>query len=83
MKAQTYTLHKEHCDLYAEIHGSFTVTSCQIKLAQKDIILLSKVSNSYILTSRRALIQLTILIQKSRKQSHNKDRTGNHLKIKT
>ena len=40
----TYTLYKEHCDLYTEIHGSIDVNSCQIELAQKDIILLSKVS---------------------------------------
>ena len=40
----TYTLYKEHCDLYTEIHGSIAVNSCQIELAQKDIILLSKVS---------------------------------------
>ena len=40
----TYTLYKEHCDLYTEIHGSVVVNSCQIELAQKDIILLSKVS---------------------------------------
>ena len=40
----TYTLYKEHCELYTEIHGSVVVNSCQIKLAQKDIILLSNVS---------------------------------------
>ena len=34
----TYTLYKEHCDLYTEIHGSIDVNSCQIELAQKDII---------------------------------------------
>ena len=34
----------EHCELYTEIHGSIAVNSCQIELAQKDIILLSKVS---------------------------------------
>ena len=39
----TYTLYKGHCDLYTEIHGSVAVNCCQIKLAQKDIILLSKV----------------------------------------
>ena len=44
MKALTYTLYKEHCDLYTEIHGSIAVNSCQIKLAQKDIILISSVS---------------------------------------
>ena len=40
----TYTSYKEHCELYAEIHGSIAVNSCQIELAQKDIVLLSEVS---------------------------------------
>ena len=77
MKVLTYTLYKEHCQLYTEIHGSIAVNSCQIELAQKDIILLSNASiivyktgkrttwktiNLYILTSQRALIQLTILM---------------------
>ena len=44
MKVLTYTSYKEHCDLYTEIHGSITVNSCQVGLAQKYIILLSKVS---------------------------------------
>ena len=44
MKVLTYISYKEHCDLYTEIHGSIAVNSCQIELAQKDIILLSKVS---------------------------------------
>ena len=44
MKVLTYTLYKEHCELYTEIHGSIAVNSCQIELAQKDIILLSNVS---------------------------------------
>ena len=44
MKVLTYTSYKEHCELYTEIHGSIAVNSCQIKLAQKDIILLSTVS---------------------------------------
>ena len=39
-----YTSYKEHCELYAEIHVSTAVNSCQIELAQKDIILLSEVS---------------------------------------
>ena len=43
MKALTYTSYKEHCKLYTEIHGSIAVNSCQTKLAQKDIILLSSV----------------------------------------
>ena len=44
MKVLTYTWYKEHCDLYTEIHGSVAVNSCQIGLAQKDIILLSSIS---------------------------------------
>ena len=44
MKVLTYTSYKEHCELYTEIHGSIAVNSCQIELAQKDIILLSSVS---------------------------------------
>ena len=44
MKVLTYTSYKEHCDLCNEIHGSIAVNSCQIELAQKDIILLSNVS---------------------------------------
>ena len=44
MKVLTYTSYKEHCELYTEIQGSIAVNSCQIELAQKDIILLSSVS---------------------------------------
>ena len=44
MKVLSQTSHKEHCDLYSEIYGSIAVNSCQIELAQKDIILLSSVS---------------------------------------
>ena len=44
MKVLTYTSYKKHCDRYTEIHGSIAVDSCQIELAQKDIILLSEVS---------------------------------------
>ena len=39
MKVLTYTSYKEHCNLYTEINGSIAVNSCQIELAQKDIIL--------------------------------------------
>ena len=44
MKVLTDTSYKEYCELYTEIHGSIAVNSCQIGLAQKDIILLSSVS---------------------------------------
>ena len=40
MKVVTYMSYKVHCDLCTEIHGSTAVNSCQIELAQKDIILL-------------------------------------------
>ena len=98
MKVLTSTLYKEHCELYTEIHGSIAVNSCQIELSRKDIILLSNVSvifyktgsrtglenSKFIrLTSQQALILLTILIQKSRKQSYRKDKIGNHLKLRT
>ena len=42
MKVLTYTSYKEHYDLYTKIHGSIAVNSCQIRLAEKDTILLSK-----------------------------------------
>ena len=42
MKVLTYTSHKEHCDLYTEIYSSIALNSCQTELAQKDIILISK-----------------------------------------
>ena len=44
MKVQTYISYKADCDLYTEIHGSSATNSCQIELAQKDIILLLSVS---------------------------------------
>ena len=98
MKVLTYSLYKKHCDLHTEIHGLIAVNSCQVELAQKDIILLSKVSIIVYKTGKRtgvennkfiyfnlsaALIQLTILMQKSGQLSYNKDKTGNHLKLKT
>ena len=44
MRVLTYASYKEHYDPYTEIHGSIAVNSCQIELAQKDIILLSNIS---------------------------------------
>ena len=44
MRALTYKSYKEHCELYAKSHGSIAINDCQIELAQKYIILLSKVS---------------------------------------
>ena len=62
MKLLTYTLYKEHCDLYTEIHGSIAVNSCQIELAQKDIILLSKVSIIVYKTGKRTGVENTKFI---------------------
>ena len=42
MKVLTYTSYKEHCDLNTRIRGSIAVNRCQVDLAQKEIILLSK-----------------------------------------
>ena len=98
MKVLTYTSYKEHCDLYTEIHGSIAANSCQIRLAQKDIILLSRISvilhkagvrtgaenNRFIKFSISAgTYSMMILTQKSRQQSYKKDKTGYHLKLKT
>ena len=57
MKTLTYTLYKEHCDLYTEIHGSIAVNSCQIELAQKDIILLSNVSITVYTAGKRTDVE--------------------------
>ena len=56
MKVLTYTSYKEHCDLYTEIHGSI-VNSCQIMLAQKDIILLSSISVIFYKTGARTGVE--------------------------
>ena len=42
MNVLTHTSYKAHYDLYIEIHGSIAANSCQIRLTQKNIILLSK-----------------------------------------
>ena len=98
MKVLTYTSYKEHCGLYTKIHGSIAVNSCQIELLQKDMILLSRVSIIVFKTGKQTgventkfehfisqlvLIQLTILVTRSRKQSCNKDKTVNHPRLKT
>ena len=57
MKVLTYTSYKKHCELYTEIHGSIAVNSCQIELAQKDIILLSKVSISVYKAGKRTSVE--------------------------
>ena len=57
MKVLTYTLYKEHCELYTEIYGSTAVNSCQIELAQKDIILLSNASIIVYRTGKRTSVE--------------------------
>ena len=57
MKVLTYTLNKEHSELYTETHGSIAVNSCQIELAQKDIFLLSKVSRIVYKTGKRTSVE--------------------------
>ena len=47
----------EHCELYTEIHGSIAVNSCQIELAQKDIILLSNASIIVYRTGKRTSVE--------------------------
>ena len=44
MKVLTDKSYKELYELYTKIHGSIAVNSCQIRLAQRDIILLDSVS---------------------------------------
>ena len=53
----TYTLCKEHCELYIEIHSPIAVNCCQVKLAQKDIILLSNVSIIVCETGKRTGVE--------------------------
>ena len=62
MKVLTYTSFREDCDLYTEIHGSVAVNSCQVELAQKDIILLSKVSIIVYKTGKRTGVENTKFI---------------------
>ena len=98
MKVLTYTSCKEYCELYTEIHGSIAVNSCQIELAQKDIILLSTVTVIFYGAGRRTsvenkrFIKLSISAgtysiddfnEKLRQLSFKKNRAGNHLKLRT
>ena len=62
MKVFTYTLYKEHCDLYTELQGSIAVNSCHIELAQKDIILLSNFSIIVYNTGKRTGVENTKFI---------------------
>ena len=99
MKVLTYTSYKEHCDLYTEIHGWIAVNSCQIGLAQKDIILLSIISVVFYKTSARTGVENNKFIKFSVSacyysihdfnakikvaRYYNKDKTGYYLKLKT
>ena len=98
MKVLTYTSYKKHCDLYTELHSSIAVSSFQKKLTKKDIILLSKVSIIVYKAGKRTCVENTIfagfnlsagtysiddLMQRSRWQSYNKEKAGNHLKLNT
>ena len=57
MKVLTYTLYKKHFERCTKIHGSMAVNSCQIELAQKDIVLLSKVSIIVYKTGKRTSVE--------------------------
>ena len=98
MKVLTYTSNKEHCDLCTEIHGSIAVNSCQIKLAQKGIILLSDVSIMIYKSGKRIGVENTKFIlfnlsagtysiddfnSKITVAILQKKKKGNHLKLKT
>ena len=63
MKVLTYTLYKEPCEVYTEIHGSIAVNSCQIELAQKDIILLPNFSIIVYKVDKRNGVENIKLIQ--------------------
>ena len=63
MKILTYTFYKKHCNLYTNIHGSIAVHGCQVSLAQKDIILLSKMSLIVYKAGKRAGVPNTEFIK--------------------
>ena len=54
MRVLTYKLYKEHYDIYTEIQGSI-----EIKLAQKDIVLLSKASTVIYKSGKRTGVENT------------------------
>ena len=62
MKGLTYTSYKEHCDLDTKIHGSIAVSTCQIELTQKYIILLSEVSIMIYKAGKRTGVENTNFI---------------------
>ena len=63
MKVLTYTSYKEYYDLYTKIHGSIAIHGCQIGIAQKDIILLSKVSLIVYKAGKQASVTKTEFIK--------------------
>ena len=65
MKELTYTSYKKHYDLYTEIHDAIAVNSCQIRLAQKDIILLLKAPKITYETGKPTGMENTNLIHSS------------------
>ena len=97
MKVLTYTSYKEHCDLCIEIHGSIAVNSCQIELAQKDIILLSSISIIVYNAGKRTGVENTKFISFNLSAGNcsivdfntnirvailqKKNRTGNHFQL--
>ena len=98
MKVLTYTSYKEHCDLCTEIHSSVAVNSCQIELTQKDIMLLSSVSVIFYKAGARSGTENSRFIKfslsagtysiddfnaKIKAAVLQKDKTGNHLKLRT
>ena len=62
MRVLTYASHKEHYDLYTEIHGSIAVDSCQVELVEKDIMLLSKISIIVYKADKRTSVENTKFI---------------------
>ena len=80
MRVLTYATYKKHNDLCTKIQGSITVNGCQVGLAQRDIILVSKAflivykagkrtsitNTEFIPFTLSVLVQLVILTQRSR-----------------
>ena len=62
MKVLNDTVYTEHHNLHTEIQSSIAVNGCQFKLAQKDIILLSKVSKIVCKAGRRTSLENTKFI---------------------
>ena len=62
MKVLNDTVYTEHHNLHTEIQSSIAVNGCQFKLAQKDIILLSKVSKILCKAGRRTSLENTKFI---------------------